>query len=129
MLGDRARVRKFTVSMLRVANGKCLHRFASDFRHESSNGAGIDAAAQKDAQGNITHQVTVDSAFQQVTVALDVVSLLLRFIEGPNIAGRGSLPGYSLPGCGPASAFGFRHKTFPRSTNNRGPETQAAHSD
>ena len=45
-----------------------------------SDGAGIEAAAQEDAERDIAHQMAVDGAFQQVAITVDVVAFIVRFI-------------------------------------------------
>ena len=77
MLGDYAGVGQFAVRIFGVTHGKSFDRSAANFCHQCSHGAGINAAAEKDAERHIAHQMAAHRLLQHLPVGLDVVTLRL----------------------------------------------------
>src|SRR6267378_7139393 len=85
VVGHHAGKRQLAVSLLAVADRKSFDRLAANLRHKGCNGAGVEAAAQKNSQRHVAHQMAVDRAFQQFAVSLNVMTLVLRFVRGRNV--------------------------------------------
>jgi hypothetical protein len=80
MFGNRARVRQFIIRCIFKTDGKAFHRLIHSATHHGNDGTGIQAAAEKSAQGHITHQTNfygVVEDFQKL-VAQFVFALLRR---------------------------------------------------
>src|ERR1700684_4327743 len=82
MLLPRSGIKQFTVCLFGVPDGKCLDGLAPEFCHQRRDRAGIESAAQKYAEWNITHQVTADRTLKQFAVTLDVVTFRVGLVNG-----------------------------------------------
>ena len=74
MLSDDAGIRQFAVGIFGVAHGKSFYRSAADLGHQRRHRTGIHAAAEKDSERNIAHQVAANRLLQQVAIGVDVVA-------------------------------------------------------
>src|ERR1700676_65181 len=79
---DCSGVGKFAVGLLAVTDRECLDRLFSNSRGESGDGARIKAAAQKNAERNIAHQMAGNATFEFFTVAADIVFARLESVVG-----------------------------------------------
>jgi len=75
MIGNNAGIRQFAICVFRVAHRESLDRSTTDLCHQRGHRAGVDAAAEKNAERHITHQVAAHRLLQHFPVRLDVVTL------------------------------------------------------
>src|SRR5262249_20977637 len=70
-----ASIRKFAVVLLGVPDRKSFNRFSPNFGQQGGNRAGIDSAAEKNAQRHVAHQMTADRLLQYLAVFRNIIGL------------------------------------------------------
>jgi hypothetical protein len=75
VFGYDAGVGKFAEVRFGVTHGKTFDWGAANFCHQCSHGAGVQPAAEKDAERNVAHEVAADGLFQTFAVSLNVIGL------------------------------------------------------
>src|SRR6185369_2277689 len=88
VLGNSTGIGELTVAALCVTDRECLYRFATNLCHECSDCTGINSSAEKNSERHIAHQMTLYGAFQQVAIALHVIS----FIAHTFVSAAGKIP-------------------------------------
>src|SRR5690348_7418466 len=81
MLSNLAGIGKFAVTLFRIPNRKCFNRLLSNFAHQGSDRAGINSAAEKNAERNVAHKVTADRLLEHLAVFGNAISAC-AFVPG-----------------------------------------------